>query len=930
MALCKIIIRTPNGGHIEFQSNLVSNLVSIESIAQQLVDKQENKEALKDLIVTSKFEKLAEKDYKENGVIVATDVFSDLEGVNRLFLDMDEIDPSYMNTPIILTNNYQILDKNYSDCILEQGGQKVFIIKPSMNNYKALYKHLVRLSKLKQSSDELDTLKDALNFDDIKAKLEEHKKSLKKKYDRYIELEKKGEDNRTKQENKEFRSLLGSKQIYEMFQVKTPKTVDEFIIDVLENQTTKYSQFTYSKDGYKYTTNDLIKDILEVLDGHSSYKLNSPDSFTNYFYDRIKYDYAKSIKNDKVIYSISKANMNVVLYNKIDILKRKIQDGDANQNIQKLLKQLEEFYKKAKHDNKDWEELINVLIASTDSEFSYKFYAQDKEKIFFTNVIRTVEEKYPDINWNTITLLEPMLDKNNNIEEYKGYRIYKRKIDNGDDYFFSLHPITTSSYAGKRYSSLEECKKAIDYTVRNSDIYKLSGIGFHLSKKKYDTMHDHVHFVPNKYNKGQVVKVLSYMEGENDLLQFEMWQKISQYEYEFIFTHDEELLKYTNIQDDFFKKFQTHILDWVKSYDKSKARKLLEKVDTFEKISCFMMLLNQDTIGENNLKSRGENVGPITLDVIQNIVNILDNAKYKYYVVEDQDEYFTIESPGANKFAKRIKKAYGKEYDKKNVKCARTLLTPIKYEQINKRDEKYGKLDRHGESIQYLRALGDKIQAKLNPNNDENGLHVYVMTQSELEQELGEKMDIRNGVKAFIYNGNIYVNASCATIDDMFHEYTHIMLGVLKVVNFENYQKLMQIVGTKLRRQKEKLRKVYPDLADTDLDEELFANQFGKWLSSQNKPEELNDIFMMAKQQVGKALTSIFSKDTIDTGAFEGVKNVFDIFQQFGYDLNKYMKSGNDMNLEKGRNFRQATNWIQQQIKKYKDDQSIGIEEICS
>lgn len=52
-----------------------------------------------------------------------------------------------------------------------------------------------------------------------------------------------------------------------------------------------------------------------------------------------------------------------------------------------------------------------------------------------------------------------------------------------------------------------------------------------------------------------------------------------------------------------------------------------------------------------------------------------------------------------------------------------------------------------------------------------------------------------SNVKGFVRNGEIYINSSNATDEDLFHEYTHIMLGILKAKNYENYQDLVTLVA---------------------------------------------------------------------------------------------------------------------------------------
>ena len=42
-------------------------------------------------------------------------------------------------------------------------------------------------------------------------------------------------------------------------------------------------------------------------------------------------------------------------------------------------------------------------------------------------------------------------------------------------------------------------------------------------------------------------------------------------------------------------------------------------------------------------------------------------------------------------------------------------------------------------------------------------------------------------VHGFVRGGEIYINSSTATDEDFIHEYTHLMLGVLKARDYDNY-----------------------------------------------------------------------------------------------------------------------------------------------
>ena len=79
--------------------------------------------------------------------------------------------------------------------------------------------------------------------------------------------------------------------------------------------------------------------------------------------------------------------------------------------------------------------------------------------------------------------------------------------------------------------------------------------------------------------------------------------------------------------------------------------------------------------------------------------------------------------------------------------------------------------------------------------NKQFGINIHAVTRSELEQfskennlKLEGKLDV---VKAFVYNGEVYINTSNANVENLFHELSHIFLGILKAKDFNMYQEIV-------------------------------------------------------------------------------------------------------------------------------------------
>jgi hypothetical protein len=72
------------------------------------------------------------------------------------------------------------------------------------------------------------------------------------------------------------------------------------------------------------------------------------------------------------------------------------------------------------------------------------------------------------------------------------------------------------------------------------------------------------------------------------------------------------------------------------------------------------------------------------------------------------------------------------------------------------------------------------------------------------------------------------------------HEYTHLVLGALKAKDFNNYRQLMnKMIAAKdtdahIRNTVAKVRRAYPNLAESDFYEEVFAAAFGDFLAGRS------------------------------------------------------------------------------------------------
>lgn len=126
-------------------------------------------------------------------------------------------------------------------------------------------------------------------------------------------------------------------------------------------------------------------------------------------------------------------------------------------------------------------------------------------------------------------------------------------------------------------------------------------------------------------------------------------------------------------------------------------------------------------------------------------------------------------------------------------------------------------------SFQYFDDVIDKL-------NTLYGINIIPITNKELESE--EWVGIGEGAKAFVYNGDIYVNTDIATVDSPVHEFLHILFGSMKYNNRELYN---QIVSSSEQFESyNEIAQNYPNRTREDINEEVFVTELAKYLTNRS------------------------------------------------------------------------------------------------
>lgn len=869
---------------IRMGSTLSSEQASYQLIAEALAKQEGIRLNLRDRLKFETSNREVTKEEIENSGIIHNGTVQSIVKKYPNF-DWTGVDQS---TKILSTNWFRYYGTDMSNYIIQQNNpetgsrSKIIVVDPTdLGQVAKLNSYLLVQAKLRQYSDDTKAIVENSGASSIVAQLPIIVTMMKAQAEELEKLRQKEEDGTIKRsEQKKLKDLSLKLSGYESFKAHTPKTALELLRDFMDNSS-KYQGLTYTLDGTTQSVYTELNNVLKSIEGKRVKEAIYQDIFANEIVSNSKWSPSRRL------HYVRQSDFMQALRVKLADLQTKrdsIQDKNSDtykENVA-LSKAIERFLGLENRTPKHWNEIINLLIDSTDDEFSYSLNSMEKGVIYLNNVPRTLEQRYVDFTYKSLDVLKPAG------LPYKGFNIY---VSPAGDYYYSRHILTLKSY-GKKYKSREECIKAIEQGIQSNPISQQSLIEFKTRGER-----DMV-FIPNKFVPGQVIKSLN--------MRFKQNQALNEIEQDLIYNSG--LNNGNNLN-----AFYNYVMSIVNTKTPDYTRKQLVKIiDTAEKAACFIYALNE---------AEGTDRAKIQQQVLDSILDRISKAGYEYFVVESVGD----RTSASDKYGfKTYIQTTADGAQKKGT--YKTLITPIQSVEINnnlvRTDEQTARL---APSIRMLNDLAEKIQNKL-------GVTIHVETQSSLEElfkEWGQEMP--SDVHGFVKNGEIYINSSNATDEDLFHEYTHIMLGVLKAKNYENYQDLVTLVAEsdKARYVKQSLRGRYENLAEQDLNEEVFAEMFSRYMSGRDLGAFLNGILKDTKKAVDNKMGSIFGAQRITGEFYNATMN--DIFRQFGYDLGQLMNEGNGLEISSGNAFRQASTWIEGQIKKYKDsdNKDVGIYENC-
>ena len=318
------------------------------------------------------------------------------------------------------------------------------------------------------------------------------------------------------------------------------------------------------------------------------------------------------------------------------------------------------------------------------------------------------------------------------------------------------------------------------------------------------------------------------------------------------------------------------------SLSKDNANKITEVINTPEKAAILLYKVNElvqlvEIGGKETVDRKSNDFNKAVSEILENI----ENADIKHYYIES---------------AKSIQNGKFKTNEYVVIPVEGTVVS-------NPSDYKH-----NYPMVAWMNAVSEKL-------NEQFGVKINLLTSEEISNN-DELQKIGINIisdKAFIYNGEVYVNTTIAKPSDLIHEHVHLLLGILKNTSLDNYVKLMSHVlstpeGSKLVKS---IKESYPNLSKIDLAEEAFAKLFSGFI---RKKVSQNTSKVFSLSNVNKDVKSIFRYSNItDIESFYG-KTIQEVFNKFYRDATIEL-SNTDISFGSTQNSRRITNYIADQIK---------------
>lgn len=127
--------------------------------------------------------------------------------------------------------------------------------------------------------------------------------------------------------------------------------------------------------------------------------------------------------------------------------------------------------------------------------------------------------------------------------------------------------------------------------------------------------------------------------------------------------------------------------------------------------------------------------------------------------------------------------------------------------------------------------------------------------------------------KAFVYNGDIYLNLDNASIDSPLHEMLHLVFGSMKYTNPELY--VQTVEQAQYFKYYNEMAKSYPNRTQNDLNEEIFITELAKHLSG--KTSALDNLDETIMHEIAYNTNRVLDTALMGSFSVKSIQNPYEL-----------------------------------------------------
>ena len=200
------------------------------------------------------------------------------------------------------------------------------------------------------------------------------------------------------------------------------------------------------------------------------------------------------------------------------------------------------------------------------------------------------------------------------------------------------------------------------------------------------------------------------------------------------------------------------------------------------------------------------------------------------------------------------------------------------------------------------------------------GISMKILSGEEYKQTIGTSS------KAAIKDGIIYLNSELANTQDAFHEYTHLLLGLMKITDYSHYMqlvdKIFQLGMQEDAKTVSEIQSKYKDRSYYDIAEEYFCEKFGQYLNDKIG-HNMGLIFGYENKFIRQSAKQLFLFNKgADIKKIVHENSLYSIFMQFNQEARSIMgsKTANDQKKkefvkQQQSLYRKTSNYIEEQMR---------------